>query len=71
MEMRTLDATLETLDEAEDDLMGRSFPYVHPASFREGVEAPMEAVRAILAKARQEAGLPGEARVHTLVASGG
>ncbi|MGZ6557397.1 MAG: hypothetical protein ACXVEY_11205 [Actinomycetota bacterium] len=54
--------TLDTLDKAEEVLMGRSFLYVHPVSFREGVEASMEAVRAILAKVDQEAGLPGEAR---------
>jgi hypothetical protein len=64
-----MDPTLETLDEAGGDLMGRSFLYVHPASFREGVEASMEAVRAILARARQEAGPLGEARTHASVAS--
>lgn len=57
-----MDTTLETLDEAEDDLMGRAFLYMHPASFREGVEASMEAVRAMLSNELQ-AGLPGEARV--------
>jgi hypothetical protein len=60
-----MDTTLETLVQAEDVLMGRSFLYEHPASFREGVEASMEAVRAMLVKVRRVDGLPGNARAHT------
>lgn len=59
-----MDTTLEALDQTEDDLMGRSFLYEHPTSFREGVEASMEAVRAMLVKLRRVDGLPGNARAH-------
>jgi hypothetical protein len=45
-----MDETLEALYSAEGDLMARAFLYEHPGSFREGVEASMEAVRAMLIK---------------------
>jgi hypothetical protein len=45
-----MDQALEVLEEAEEELMVRSFLYQHPASFREGVEAALTAVRALLAK---------------------
>ena len=43
-----MDETLEALYLAEGDLMVRAFLYEHPSSFRDGVEASMEAVRAML-----------------------
>ena len=42
--------TLDILEDAEDDLLSRAFLYNHPVSFREGVEASMEAVRVLLSK---------------------
>jgi hypothetical protein len=43
-----MEATLEILEELEDDLSARAFLYDDPATFREGVEAAMTAVRAML-----------------------
>ena len=45
-----MNTTLDMLEDAEEDLLSRAFLYNHPVSFREGVEASMEAVRALLAK---------------------
>jgi hypothetical protein len=53
-----MDTTLEIFDDAEEDLMARSFLYVHPASFREGVEATMEAVKILLARMSRVAASP-------------
>jgi hypothetical protein len=53
-----MDTTLEILDDAEEDLMARSFLYVHPGSFREGVEATMEAVKVLLARMSRVAASP-------------
>lgn len=47
---RRMNATLDMIEEAEEDLLARAFLYNHPISFREGVEASMEAVRALLLK---------------------
>lgn len=38
------------LDDVEENLMGRAFLYEDPNSLREGVEASLEAVRAMLAR---------------------
>jgi hypothetical protein len=45
-----MNTTLDILEHAEEDLLSRAFLYNHPVSFREGVEASMEAVRALLAR---------------------
>jgi hypothetical protein len=45
-----MNTTLDMLENAEEDLLSRAFLYNHPVSFREGVEASMEAVRALLAR---------------------
>jgi hypothetical protein len=45
-----MNTTLDMLEDAEGDLLSRAFLYNHPVSFREGVEASMEAVRALLAR---------------------
>jgi hypothetical protein len=42
-------APIERLDSLESDVTARAFLYDHPASFREGVEAAFEALRAALA----------------------
>ena len=47
-----MDQTINMLDDVEEDLIGRAFLYEDPNSFREGVEASIEAVRAMLARAR-------------------
>jgi len=47
-----LDATLEMLDDVEEELMARSFLFTHPVSYRDGVGATTEAVRTMLAKVR-------------------
>jgi hypothetical protein len=47
---RTMNTTLDLIENAEEDLLSRAFLYNHPVSFREGVEASMQAVRALLAK---------------------
>lgn len=44
--------TLEMLDDVESDLMSRAFLYDNADSFRQGVEASLEAVRALLARTR-------------------
>jgi hypothetical protein len=45
-----LDTTLELLDGVEEELMARSFLFVDPVSYRDGVEATTQAVRAMLAR---------------------
>jgi len=47
-----MDQTLELLDDVEEDLISRAFLYENANSFREGVEASLEAVRAMLARER-------------------
>lgn len=63
-----MSTTLEALHATESDLMGRAFLYEHPASFQEGVEASMEAVRAMLARALAQ---PRAARVRVPAVEGG
>ena len=47
-----MDQTLEMLDAVEEDLISRAFLYENARSFRDGVEASLEAVRAMLARER-------------------
>ena len=42
--------TVDMLDEVEDDLMARSFLFANPISYRDGVGAATQAIRAMLAK---------------------
>lgn len=42
--------TLELLDGVEEELMARSFLFVDPVSYRDGVGAATEAVRAMLTR---------------------
>lgn len=42
--------TLELLDGVEEELMARSFLFVDPVSYRDGVEATTQAVRVMLAR---------------------
>jgi isopentenyl diphosphate isomerase/L-lactate dehydrogenase-like FMN-dependent dehydrogenase len=46
-----MESLLERLEDLEDDLIGRAFLYDAPSSYRDGVEAAFEAVRALLARA--------------------
>jgi hypothetical protein len=46
-----MEMMLERLEDVEDDLMTRAFLYDAPTAYREGVEAALIAVRAVLAKA--------------------
>ena len=39
---------IETLEELEDDLLGRAFLFDHPTTYREAIESAMCAVRALL-----------------------
>ena len=41
---------LERLEDVEDDLMTRAFLYDFPTASREGVEAALVAVKAVLAR---------------------
>ena len=54
-----MESTLELLDDVEEDLIGRAFLYENADAFREGVEASLEAVRAMLARTQR---LPVEGR---------
>lgn len=45
-----MDSTLEMLDGVEEELMARSFLFVDPVSYRDGVEATTQAVRAMLVR---------------------
>lgn len=58
MGAEAMNTTLEMLDDAEENLMARSFLFVHPASFREGVDASMEAVKVVLARKSRVATRP-------------
>lgn len=42
--------TVDMLDEVEEDLMARSFLFANPISYRDGVGAATQAIRAMLAK---------------------
>lgn len=43
-----MDTTLELLDDIEEELTARSFLFVDPISYRDGVEAATRAVRVML-----------------------
>ena len=45
-----MEIILERLEDVEDDLMTRAFLYDFPAAYREGVEAALVAVKAVLAR---------------------
>ena len=45
-----MEVILERLEDVEDDLMSRAFLYEFPVAYREGVEAALEAVRAVLGR---------------------
>ncbi len=45
-----MDMLLERLEDVEDDLVTRAFLYDFPEAYREGVEAALVAVKAVLAK---------------------
>jgi hypothetical protein len=46
-----MEMLLERLEDVEDDLMTRAFLYDFPIAYREGVEAALTAVKAVLARA--------------------
>jgi hypothetical protein len=46
-----MEALLERLEDVEDDLMSRAFLYDVPIAYRDGVEAALTAVRAVLGRA--------------------
>ena len=50
-----MEMVLERLEDVEDDLMTRAFLYDFPTAYREGVEAALTAIRAVLAKADKAA----------------
>lgn len=45
-----METTLELLDDIEEELSARSFLFVDPISYRDGVEAATQAVRDMLVK---------------------
>lgn len=45
-----VESTVQLLDDVEEDLMARSFLFAHPISYRDGVGAATQAIRAMLAK---------------------
>lgn len=45
-----MESTLELLDGVEEELLARSFLFTDPVSYRDGVGATTEAVRAMLTK---------------------
>ena len=47
-----METTLEMLDGVEEEMMARSFLFANPVSYRDGVGATADAVRAMLAKIR-------------------
>ena len=46
-----MEALMERLEDVEDDLMSRAFLYDVPIAYRDGVEAALAAVRAVLGRA--------------------
>lgn len=46
-----MESILERLEDLEDDLCSRAFLYDFPGAYRDGVEAALTAVRAVLARA--------------------
>jgi hypothetical protein len=51
--------TLDQLDEIEDELNARSFLFVNPSSFRDGVAAATRAMRDMLRTADRREGRTG------------
>lgn len=49
---QSVDTTIEKLKDVEEELIARSFLFSDPVSYREGVGAATQAVRAILEGAR-------------------
>ncbi len=47
-----MESTLEMLDGIEEELMARSFLFTDPVSYRDGVGATTEAVRAMVTRLR-------------------
>jgi hypothetical protein len=45
-----MEMLIERLEDVEDDLMTRAFLYDFPTAYREGVEAALTAVKAVLAR---------------------
>lgn len=45
-----METTLEMLNGVEEELMARSFLFADPVSYRDGVDATTQAVRALLAR---------------------
>lgn len=45
-----MEAIFERLEDVEDDLMSRAFLYDFPVAYRDGVEAALVAVKAVLAR---------------------
>ena len=45
-----MESILERLEDVEDDLMSRAFLYDVPVAYRDGVEAALTAVRAVLSR---------------------
>ena len=46
-----MESAADKLDEVEEDLMARSFLFANPISYRDGVGAATQAIRAMFAKA--------------------
>lgn len=57
-----MDTTPELLDDVEEELMARSFLFTHPISYRDGVAAATQAVRAMagIPSSKPHAGDPGK-----------
>lgn len=47
-----MESTVRMLDDAEEELMARSFLFADPLSYRDGVGAATQAFRAMLANVR-------------------
>jgi hypothetical protein len=45
-----MESILERLEDVEDDLMSRAFLYDVPVAYRDGVEAALTAVRAVISR---------------------
>lgn len=47
-----METTLEMIDDVEEEMMARSFLFSNPISYRDGVGATTDALRAMLVKVR-------------------
>jgi hypothetical protein len=45
-----VESTVQMLDDVEEELMARSFLFTNPLSYRDGVGAATQAIRAMLLK---------------------